>query len=73
MAGPSFADCRAAARSVRSAEHGVRAVRAARPGTMLGIVRDRGPLSVLLYVALVFTILAVLTLIATAATQPVVV
>jgi nucleoside phosphorylase len=51
MAGPTFAECRAAAQSARSAEHGVRATRAARPAGMLGIARDRGPLSVLLYVA----------------------
>lgn len=51
MSGPSFQECRRAARAVRGAEHGVRASRAAREAGIYGVIRDRGPLSVLLYLA----------------------
>lgn len=51
MSGPSFQECRAAARAARGAEHGVRASRAAREAGLYGVVRNRGPLAVLLYLA----------------------
>jgi nucleoside phosphorylase len=51
MSRPSFQECRAAARAARGAEHGVRASRAARQAGLYGVVRDRGPLAVLLYLA----------------------
>ncbi|MFB9238111.1 hypothetical protein ACFFWC_21570 [Plantactinospora siamensis] len=46
-----FAQCRAAARVVRSAQRGREAVRVVRDRSALGFVRSRGPLSVLLWVA----------------------
>ncbi|MFJ1542255.1 hypothetical protein ACIODS_27325 [Micromonospora chalcea] len=46
-----FAHCRAAARAVRAAPHGREAVRVVRSRSVLGLVRSRGPLSVLLWVA----------------------
>lgn len=42
---------RAAARAVRSAEFGRQAIDVARPRSVLGIVRDRGPLRIMLWVA----------------------
>jgi nucleoside phosphorylase len=45
------AECRAAARAIKAAEYGPEAIRVARPRSVLGIVRSRGPLSVLLHVA----------------------
>lgn len=51
MRTPTFSECRDAARAVRAAEFGVAATRVARPRGVLGIVRDRGPLTVMLYVA----------------------
>jgi nucleoside phosphorylase len=47
----TFADCRAAARAVRAAEYGRQAVAVVRPRSVLGIVRSRGPLSIVLLVA----------------------
>ncbi|MEV6695360.1 hypothetical protein AB0M35_28220 [Micromonospora sp. NPDC051196] len=47
----SFAACRAAARSVRRAEHGRQAYRTARPEGAMGWFRSRGPLSVMLTIA----------------------
>ncbi|MDI6100262.1 hypothetical protein QLQ12_16780 [Actinoplanes sp. NEAU-A12] len=47
----TYAHCRAAARAVRDAEFGREAIRVARPRSVLGIVRSRGPLSVMLRVA----------------------
>jgi nucleoside phosphorylase len=47
----TFADCRAAARAVRAAEHGREAMAVVRPRSVLGIVRSRGPLSIVLLVA----------------------
>jgi nucleoside phosphorylase len=47
----SFADCRAAARRVRAAEHGPEALAVVRPRSVLGLVRSRAPLSVMLLVA----------------------
>ncbi|WP_305784508.1 phosphorylase family protein [Symbioplanes lichenis] len=51
MTALTFATCRAAARTVRAAEHGRQAVKVARPRSVLGLVRARGPLSLMLYVA----------------------
>lgn len=51
MAMVTYRECRAAARSVRLAEFGRTARRAARPVSVLGVVRGRGPIPVLLYVA----------------------
>ncbi|HEX9337479.1 MAG TPA: hypothetical protein VF892_16405, partial [Pseudonocardiaceae bacterium] len=51
MAALTYRECRAAARSVRAAEFGRVAHRAARPVNVLGVVRGRGPLPVMLYVA----------------------
>ena len=51
MSPMSLADCRASARAIRAAEHGREAIRVARPRSVLGIVRSRGPLSVMLRVA----------------------
>lgn len=45
----SFAECRDAARSVRRAEHGRRALAYLRPRGMAGVNRERPPLAVLLY------------------------
>ncbi|MGH3877363.1 MAG: hypothetical protein ACRDSK_10055 [Actinophytocola sp.] len=51
MTTPTFAECRTAARVVRAAELGRQALGVARPRSVLGIVRDRGPLAVVLYIA----------------------
>ncbi|WP_306214288.1 phosphorylase family protein [Actinoplanes sp. RD1] len=51
MTALTFAACRAAARAVRAAEHGRQAARVVRPRSVLGLVRSRGPISLLLYVA----------------------
>jgi len=51
MATVSFADCRAAARRVRAAQHGREAVSVVRPRSALGLVRARAPLSIVLWVA----------------------
>ncbi|WBB93378.1 hypothetical protein [Verrucosispora sp. WMMC514] len=51
MAAMTFAECRAAARAVRAAEYGCEAVGVVRPRSVLGIVRSRGPLSIVLLVA----------------------
>lgn len=51
MSTPTFSECRAAAKTVRAAEFGGTATQVARPRGVLGIVRDRGPLTVMLYVA----------------------
>jgi nucleoside phosphorylase len=47
----TFADCRAAARTIRASQHGRQASAVVRPRSVLGIVRARGPLSVVLCVA----------------------
>jgi nucleoside phosphorylase len=47
----SFADCRAAARRVRAAQHGHEALAVVRPRSVLGLVRARAPLSIVLRVA----------------------
>lgn len=47
----SFTECRAAARSIRTAEHSRQAYDTVRPRGVSGIVRSVGPLSLLLYVA----------------------
>ena len=47
----TWADCRATAQSVREAEHGREAVDLIRPRGPLGVLRGRGPLPLLLYVA----------------------
>lgn len=51
MAALTYQDFRSAARSLRAAEFGRVASRAARPVSLLGVVRGRGPLPVMLYVA----------------------
>ncbi|MFF2210880.1 phosphorylase family protein [Streptomyces antibioticus] len=48
---PTFAWCRAAARAVRAAECGGAAVASVRGRSVNGLVRARGPLSVMLYAA----------------------
>ncbi|MDR7277341.1 phosphorylase family protein [Catenuloplanes atrovinosus] len=48
---PTFAQCRAAARSITKAEYGSQARDVVRPRGVFGIVRGRGPLPVLLYAA----------------------
>lgn len=47
----SWRRAREAAAAVRRAEHGRRALRTVRPRGVLGLVRSRGPLAVILYVA----------------------
>lgn len=47
----NLADCRAAVRAVRGAEHGREALGVLRPRSVLGIVRARGPVVVMLRVA----------------------
>jgi hypothetical protein len=47
----SFDDCVAAARAVRKAEYGRHAYDTARPRGVSGLIRSRGPLFLLLYVA----------------------
>lgn len=51
MTAITFADCRAAARTVRAAEYGRQAIEVVRPRSVLGLVRSRGPLSIVLWVA----------------------
>ena len=48
---PTWVQCRAAAASIYQAEYGSEAMATVRPRSVLGIVRSRGPLSLLLYVA----------------------
>ena len=51
MGDVSYAQCRAAARAVRRAELGREARRVVRPPSVLGVIRDRAPLPIVLYVA----------------------
>src|SRR4051812_15203979 len=47
----TLAECRVGARSIRASEFGREAVDLVRPRGPLGVIRGRGPLSLLLYVA----------------------
>jgi hypothetical protein len=53
MASISFAQCRTAARAVRRSEYGRQAIDTVRPRSILGLVRSRAPLPILLYLAAV--------------------